>query len=283
MSPNSYRSLSEDDKLHLRDLIVNCFSDSYSLDTAVRRGTGDRLFVDYVGEGFPQKKIVGKLLDALEDAGSTVFFLRGAIAQRPRRNDLRALFHELYPNVSAELPGERAFSVQQRGLPVELPPGAVLPGLEGNVRKKLQIQDVRIWVNMLERRECCVCRIERNGLGLGTGFLVGPDAVLTNWHVVNKAVANGTLAEIICRFDYARLVAGGNNAGVVVPLHADGCVDHSPFAPAEDTKTPEDPPPTPDQLDYALLRLARPVGQQALMAGGRAARLDRLALDSAAP
>ena len=41
----------------------------------------------------------------------------------------------------------------------------------------------------MQRRVRCVCRIDYADLsppGVGTGFLVGPDLVLTNWHVVRR-------------------------------------------------------------------------------------------------
>jgi V8-like Glu-specific endopeptidase len=107
-----------------------------------------------------------------------------------------------------------------------------------------------------------VCRIEAKDVALGTGFLVGPDTVLTNWHVVEQAKRHGSLSQIACRFDYVELPNGSRQAGQVVPLHAESCLDTSLYSKAETTTTPESPPPTADELDYALLRLATPVGQQ---------------------
>lgn len=247
----------------LTDKIISAFPDPQDLDRAVRRGTGDRLFVEYVGPGQPLRKTVEQLLDALEAAGTTAFFLRGALAERPQRQDLRDLVARLFPAALVPLPILSATSVQQGGQPVQMPPTAALPGLQRNVRPGLQQLDVRVWVDLLARRERSVCRIERDGRPLGTGFLVGPEAVLTNWHVVEKVISLARIGEVRCRFDYARLPDGSTREGVLVPLHADGCVDHSPYAPAEATATPETPPPTDDQLDYALLRLAVPAGREA--------------------
>jgi hypothetical protein len=260
--------LGDDDIRRLVDKIVSAFPNPHDLDNAVRRGTGDRLFVEYVGPNQPQRRTVEKLFDALEERGTTVFFLRGALAERPKRDDVRALVAQLYPSALVPLPVLPTAAVQQAGRPVPMPPSAEVPGLERNVRPRLQQLHVRVWVDLLARRERCVCRIERDGRPLGTGFLVGPGAVLTNWHVVEPAIARGGLDAVQCRFDYAKLPDGGTREGLLVPLHGEGVVDQSPYAPAEVTATPETPPPTADQLDYALLRLARPLGQAA--AGGDA-------------
>jgi hypothetical protein len=77
---------------------------------------------------------------------------------------------------------------------------------------------------------------------------------------VHKTAEANTLANLACRFDYFRLENGTRQPGTSVSLHADGCVDFSSFSPAELTAVPDVPPPTADELDYALLRLATPIG-----------------------
>ena len=54
-----------------------------------------------------------------------------------------------------------------------------------------------------------------------------------------------------------------------MPLHSQGCLDFSPYSPAEGTGRTDAPLPTRDQLDYALLRLAQPVGQQSINGNAR--------------
>jgi Trypsin-like peptidase domain len=87
------------------------------------------------------------------------------------------------------------------------------------------------------RRAASVCRIERpDETAIGTGFLVGPDLVLTNKHVVDAA---GTV-DLRLRFRYTSM-AGGTQ----LRLSLDEPVARS--SPV-------------DELDFAALRLARPVG-----------------------
>ena len=156
-----------------------------------------------------------------------------------------------------------ALSLQKAGQEqADAPTNALAPGLQRNVRPYLTTPDVRLWLDRAIAIYHRVCRIEHGGNGVGTGFLVGPDTVLTNWHVVKDINAEGKLAELGCRFDYVRLASGALNPGQLVPLLANGCLTFSPYSAAETTAHPEVPAPTPDELDFALLRLETTAGQQ---------------------
>ena len=152
-------------------------------------------------------------------------------------------------------------SAQTGGKPqADAPTNASAPGLQRNVRPHLTKLDVFVWRERLSQIERRVCRVEVGNNAAGTGFLVGPDTVLTNWHVVKPF--KDRLGELECRFDYLKLPNGAVQAGYLAALHADGCLDFSSFSQAEITKTPDTPPPQEDELDYALLRLATRIGDQ---------------------
>jgi hypothetical protein len=87
------------------------------------------------------------------------------------------------------------------------------------------------------RRAAAVCRIERpDETAIGTGFLVGPDLVLTNKHVVDAA---GTV-DLRLRFRYTSMAGG-----IALPLASGQPIARS--SPVE-------------ELDFAALRLESPVG-----------------------
>src|SRR5262249_37827209 len=86
--------------------------------------------------------------------------------------------------------------------------------------------------------------------------------LLTNWHVVKDAQAEGKIADIGCRFDYVKLDDGNQSPGQLVQLRPDGCLVFSPYSPAEATGHPEEPAPKPEELDFALLQLQTTAGQQ---------------------
>lgn len=138
--------------------------------------------------------------------------------------------------------------------------------LEDIVRTEGGFADVIPWIEGLNRLRSQVCRIEIPvNQASGTGWLVASDLVLTNWHVIRKVQA-GTKqpSDIVCRFDYAA-DAAGTNPGVAVALAANWCVDSSQASPSELGTGPE--APSNDLLDYALLRLAKPIGADAVAPG----------------
>ncbi len=142
------------------------------------------------------------------------------------------------------------------------PTDALAPGFQRNVRPGLPQLDVRIWLDAILDIERRLCRIERGDAGIGTGFLVGPDTVLTNWHVVESAIKAGSLGKMGCRFDFVRLRDGKLAPGQLVSIRADGCLVSSSYSGGENIDKPDDPLPTLQELDFALLRLASAVGEQ---------------------
>jgi hypothetical protein len=106
-----------------------------------------------------------------------------------------------------------------------------------------------------------VCRIEA-AVG-GTGFLVAPDLVLTNYHVLQQEIRTQDFSGVVCRFDYF----SESSRGVAVRPVASGCIAHARYAPADESK--EGRPPLKGELDYALIRLSRPVGNDPLDDKGR--------------
>ncbi len=236
--------------------------DMDQLEMFVLQATGDSLFGVYAGAGKPLLPTTTELLQQLELQGTTDKLLAVIYQQRPGRPDVRNEIARLMPEAIAPPRNDAvALEVQTLGVaqPNE-PVNAFAPGLQRNIKPHLHQLDVNIWLNRLAQIERQVCRIEINGNAAGTGFLVGPDAVLTNWHVVAATKTANTLGQLACRFDYLRLDNNTRQPGLAVALHTDGCISSRPYSPAELTATPGDPPPTANQLDYALLRLAEAVG-----------------------
>ena len=113
-----------------------------------------------------------------------------------------------------------------------------------------------------------VCLIRLDDADAGTGFLVGPDLVLTNHHVVMH-VLNGEVeaSSVEFVFDYRRQddqMIQGPRARLHTPEdQAAWLIDATPPTAVERTPsgTPNILAETPaDELDFALLRLDRPVG-----------------------
>jgi hypothetical protein len=233
------------------------------LQAFVYASTGDQLFSAYVAKDQPKQPMIRALLIALEDSGTTSDFLGYVYVNRPGRPDVRAEIAKDFPDAVAVSEKKIDLSAQTAGTPqADAPNNAIAPGLQRNVRPYLAKLDVRVWQDRLVKIERQVCRVELEGNALGTGFLVGPDTVLTNWHVFEIAKNAGKVGQLGCRFDYVRLPNGQTDAGQLVLLDTAGSLDGYPYSAAEKAGNPDNPLPTMDELDYALMRLASRVGEQ---------------------
>jgi hypothetical protein len=226
------------------------------LKRMVYLATGDDLFTEYLGANTddPLRTMMLKLLKIFEQQGITERFLTVVYRERPFKADVRSAIVTLYPTV-AGLAGQAPvdFRLQIAGVTQQIGAGAA-PGLQKNIKPALQSPDVSVWMDKLEAVRRQVCRVEIPGQALGTGFLVGPTAVLTNRHVVEEARKVAAEGQLTCRFDFRRLSTGAVDPGVAIAVLQ--VVDESPCSPAELTAAPDAPPPKPDELDYALLQLA---------------------------
>lgn len=129
--------------------------------------------------------------------------------------------------------------------------------------------DPSAWQSRLGELEPRVCRVEltaEDSNMYGTGFLVGPDLVLTAYHVVEPLIQGKIKPEDTrLRFDYKALKGGTTlNPGTLFKLAGDWMVDFSSYGSIA-WQGKEADLPTPDELDYALLHLeeapgAEPIG-----------------------
>ncbi len=130
--------------------------------------------------------------------------------------------------------------------------------LEQTVKARSDTLDFAVWLFQFARLRGVVCRIEDVNdprKALGTGFLVGRDLLLTNFHVIENYTGEVPAMDrstLLFRFDYA-LESTGAHFGKTVSASSDGwLVSSAPYSP--------DPGEGVD-LDYALIRLAEPVGE----------------------
>jgi V8-like Glu-specific endopeptidase len=138
------------------------------------------------------------------------------------------------------------------------------------VKAGLDFLDLNVWRTLLGQVEGWVCRIEvpleQGGTAFGTGFLVGPSTVITNYHVLEPVFAgvNGKTTKkgysakpekVRVRFDYKKLPEGVLNNGVIYKMAAANWdLDKS------ESFSPVDQDGPADRLDYALVRLAESAG-----------------------
>lgn len=107
-----------------REKLTGLLSSTLSLDDLenyLQESTGDRLYDTIVGEGMSKLVTISRLLEALEQAGTTSTFLAYVYAQRPGRADVRAEIAALFPEAAGLPDSQIGLSAQQAGV---APPGA---------------------------------------------------------------------------------------------------------------------------------------------------------------
>ncbi|MBL8793609.1 MAG: trypsin-like peptidase domain-containing protein, partial [Planctomycetia bacterium] len=205
----------------------------------LRTRLGKRLDEISLGDDF--KQVVFELLETSEREGYTQQLVVAARQSNPGNEQLLA-------------------AAQALGL------AASTSALEKKVRE-LPFVDIAQWRAKLGMIENQVCRVE-TPKGYGTGFLVGPRTVLTNYHVVEEVI-KGALnpSSVVLRFDYKRGADGTTlHPGTEFRLiAADWLADSSPYSKADDVDDPTLSPGAED-LDYALLRVEGEPGSQPVSA-----------------
>jgi hypothetical protein len=227
--------------------------DQEKFDRLLRLSTGDRL-ADYVGDSVGLTKAVRSVLNTLNEERVTDQFLKVVYREYPFHDDLRALIGGLVPDIGTlAARQEPVFTRQASGI---IEPDSEGAGLQKVVKPGLLTLDLGTWMGRLNAIARQVCAVQAGGLPLGTGFLVGDGAVLTNGHVADLAISRGQAGSIVCCFDYLRGADGVLKPTETVPVAE--IAAKRPSSAAELTASPDMPPPQADELDYALLRLSRP-------------------------
>jgi hypothetical protein len=235
----------------IQTAILDAYEDSELRQTV--RTLMDVKLNNYVGPG-PFETRVFDFIEWAERQGREVELIQVTAKARPRN----AKMQEVYKKYGLSIP----VYVEKAGAAgVQTPTDASDRGLEKIVKPHLSFTDFGIWRERMTRVEGQVCQITLSGAAQGTGFLVGPDAVLTNYHVMEPVLKGmKTPGDVACVFDYKKL-ADGTTSQTPVGLHAtDWKIDSSPYSPAEAAGTPDQAAPSADELDYALIRLAEPAG-----------------------
>lgn len=199
------------------------------------------------GEG-PLTEVVFRLMDWAEAQGRLDALVNGARDENPQNPQLIA-FERLVLEARDTRPQDPA--LRQFAERVQLAP--VVPA-DSELEKRVfraGFSDIARWRARLGQAELAVCRIEAPAWrALGTGFLVGPDVIVTNRHVVESLAADAA-PPLVARFDFKVSPDGAHlREGRTFGLARDWLVASSPVA----------------DLDFAVLRLDARAGD--LAAGG---------------
>lgn len=214
--------------------LQKALSDAFTLQT-LQRMVAYKLkadLYDYAGQGNKQQ-VIFELLDAARREGFLEKLVAGAREANPGNEILREF-------------------ARQYGLESTRKSTQELERIIDATKPNLGPADFRQKIFEAELR---VCRIEvsvTGGTAFGTGFLVAVDLVMTNYHVMAHVIEQKVKpAAVKLRFDYKAAAGKLVSEGTLCRLAANWLVDSSEVGPLDE--------PTANQLDYALVRLDKPV------------------------
>jgi hypothetical protein len=181
-----------------------------------------------VSSGSARERIF-ELIHRAESEGWTRELVTGAYEAHPRHRRLLRFVQAYLASVERSIPRvslERLFG----------------PGRMGGAPEA--------WRRRLAAIERRVCRVEPQvGAALGTGFLVSPNVVLTNFHVIE----NKLLESLRVRFDH-KVLPGRTLLQSGTVYRVTKCLASSRYSPA-DLMHPRPRDARTDELDYAFLQV----------------------------
>ncbi len=214
--------------------LMSAFPTPDKLQRMVRFGLNVKL-QEIVVHG-PLADMTFMLVAWAEEQGRLDDLLRAALAENPTNPLLRNFTQEVA--ASSDTAPEQKLGEQ----------------LEKIFLKGVLFQDVEEWRAKMAFAERCVCRVEikERGFwkGIGTGFLIAPNRILTNSHVARDFASAGTTR---VQFEYKVGPAGSEDAGRMCALAATWNRAESPVT----------------ALDYTIVELAERPGDDQITSTGQ--------------
>ena len=169
--------------------------------------------------------------------------------------------------------GYLAYDIKLKGTLYKDDPGQVLvsSALEAMVNND-PLFDPNLLISKILEKKRCICRIELqtdNSTVFGTGFLIAPDLVLTNYHVLQDMMKSPEqVRNASCKFDY-ELVAGDQqsmNSGTNILFSPNSILAYSSHSESDEIGSHDinELPWPMDKLDYAVIRLDREMGKESV-------------------
>ncbi|MBZ4418801.1 trypsin-like peptidase domain-containing protein [Myxococcus sp. RHSTA-1-4] len=225
--------LDADERDELLRVLLSAFPSVEELRRVV--GANRRQELEALASTGSVRERIFALIHRAELEGWTRELVTGAYAALPRNPRLLRFVQGYFASVQRSIPRvslERIFG-----------PGWAGGGLD-------------VWRRRLTSIGRQVCRVEPQvGAALGTGFLVSPNVVLTNFHVIE----NKLLESLRVRFDHKVLP----DRTLLQPgrvYRVTKCLAHSPYSPA-DLMHPRPREATVSELDYAFLQVEGAPGE----------------------
>ncbi|WAC49811.1 trypsin-like peptidase domain-containing protein [Asticcacaulis sp. SL142] len=244
-------NLSTEDLTDIKEAIHRAYSRQGSLQVALSQNWGLQLG-DVVALPAPYLEIIDGLVEWAHSKGRALDLLAMLWRETPGNPKLKEAAQRLLPSPAAALNQPQTtrnmIASSAKGVPASL---------EAMVNPRSQLINFGAFLEKLKVIGSAICRVE-TPVSKGTGFLIGPNTVMTNYHVVEKLQANLPPGNVVtCRFDYWNAEPGADPKGTPVKLRRDNWLrDWSPYS---DSDLGAKGQPTDKELDYALLVLDSPM------------------------
>lgn len=241
------------DRKQLHKVLTKAFPSSTALNQVTTLYLGVPL--NFIARDGTVPAMVLELITWVESRGRVAELIEAAREENQTNQDLQALATRLLTTVSASpvapdvavVVQKAEFTTTQEVRDRENAAKPEHPAITTEVLQRITLQSLAFfntseWRTVMAARERAVCRVDFPcETGMGTGFLVAADLVMTNYHVLELFI-NGARkpSEICCRFGYQTSGEGQPiDMGTAYSLADDWLVASSPVA----------------ELDYAVVRL----------------------------
>jgi hypothetical protein len=171
-------------------------------------------------------------------------FVVGAAEDRPKNPAFQTLAAELAAGPASRIFDDGTDAQKQSAL-------------QRIVRPDQPDADASVLLAAISATADAVCVIESGAHPQGTGFLVGPDLVLTNWHVAHPLMSK-PVEDLSVLFGLRRMADGALATGIRRGFAGDWLVASRAYDSVDETADPADVPEAL-ALDYSLIRLAAAV------------------------
>ncbi len=239
--------LTHEDAAAIRAALVNAYPNLQFLFLRIRDKWGVEVD-DVIFTQQPKLVVVDAIVGWARGEGKLLQLLALAWTDKPGNPQLDLL--------SADLLADRDAVVSQFSLPPlsDMPTAPAIAvaheALERIVNDRSRFVDVTQFIARLQKLSGAICRVTAHD-DIGTGFLVGRQAVLTNYHVVKTALEQAMPGEqILCEFDFH-----GAAANLVSRKGAPGTAWIGPSSPYSQSDLRGLGEPDPGSLDFALILL----------------------------
>jgi hypothetical protein len=235
----------------LIEALLDAFPDPLEMQEMMKVRLGRSMFA--IANTRVYRSDIFKVIEKAEAQGWTMDLILGARAANPGNAKLLAF--------AAQFALASATRDQARSL-------------ELVVKPHNKMWNVNKFLAQLGVLETQVCRVEVGGKFYGTGFLVGPGVVLTNYHVIAPVLKKLVQPEnVILRFDYQQPanaaddtdVEGNSEETIGTEYHLaspDWLLASREFSKADTSPASANLQPHPTELDYALLAVDGSPGKE---------------------